>query len=106
MLLAGLRHHNVATAESSVVSQWREFLSLEQVPGRIDARYFGVMCGASESGFEYMTAVEVESFDGLDPEVGRMRVPAQRYAVFRPAAGTPIGTTWRGILSWLSSGPY
>jgi len=54
---------------------------------------------------EYMCAVEVASFDGLPKELGRMRVPAARYAVFLHADNvSTVRTTWDQILSqWLPS---
>jgi predicted transcriptional regulator YdeE len=65
------------------------------------------MCGADASGFEYMCAVEVESFAGLPESSGRMRVPAQRYAVFAHD-GPPetLRSTWMAIFAWLETGPY
>jgi AraC family transcriptional regulator len=107
MLVAGLRrHHETATADIGIARQWREFLTWETVPGRVGTQYFGVICGADDEGLEYMTGVEVESFDGLAAETGRLQVPGQRYAVFRCAQGPFMRTVWTGILAWLSSGLY
>lgn len=65
------------------------------------------MCGADSAGFEYMCAVEVESFAGLPAGTGRMRVPAQRFAVFAHDARTAtLRSTWLQILEWLSGGDY
>jgi AraC family transcriptional regulator len=54
-----------------------------------------------------MCGVEVESFAGLPERTGRLRVPAQRYAVFtHPGAASTLLAMWRQILEWLSSGSY
>lgn len=49
-----------------------------------------------------MTGVEVASFDGLPPEVGRMRVPPAHYAVFVHRGGREtLQETWMSIWDWL-----
>ena len=106
-LLAGLRRkHMTTTAVSSVTEQWRDFLAVVPVAGRVGTHFYGAMCGGNPSGFEYLSGVEVDSFDRLPEGMGRMRVPAQQYAVFRHPTGQSLETTWRGILSWLSGGTY
>ncbi len=52
-----------------------------------------------------MCAVEVQAFDALPKQLGRMRVPAVRYAVFRHDGNVAtIQSTWQEILSkWLPS---
>jgi AraC family transcriptional regulator len=107
MLLAGLRRrHQLAAAEPGIAEQWREFLSREPPPARVDSHFYGVMCGSDGVSLEYMCGVEVESFAALAPDVGRMRVPPQRYAVFLHPEHSPLRTTWQKILAWLSSGSY
>lgn len=108
MLLGGLRRrHRFADAPAGTARQWSDFLNGEMPPGRIGGDRLGVMCGADAAGLEYMCAVPVASLDPLPEGVGRMRVPAQRYAVFQhdgPAATLP--TTWQRILDWLEGGDY
>jgi AraC family transcriptional regulator len=106
MLLGGLRrHHPMAGAERTIPAQWAEFAALGELPGQRGAVAYGVICGSDRAAgtFEYMCAAEVASLDALPPEIGRMRVPAQRYAVFThrgPAAG--IRETWAAIWrDWL-----
>jgi predicted transcriptional regulator YdeE len=48
----------------------------------------------------------VQSFDALAASIGRVRVPAQRYAVFAHPERTALPSTWQSILTWLSTGPY
>jgi predicted transcriptional regulator YdeE len=60
------------------------------------------MCGADDTGLEYLSAVAVGSFEALPPNLGRMRVPAQRYAVFgHDGAPATLRHTWQRILDWL-----
>jgi predicted transcriptional regulator YdeE len=72
----------------------------------VGTHYYGAMCGGDRSGFEYLTGVEVASFEHLPRGLGRMRVPAQHYAVFRHPAGAVLGSTWQAIMAWLSGGRY
>lgn len=108
MLLAGLRQRHVpADAESGIALQWRQFRSSGELRGRSGAAFYGVMCGHDAAGFEYMCGVEVASFAGLPDGTGRMRVPAQHYAVFNHAGpASTLRSTWRRILDWLAGGGH
>jgi AraC family transcriptional regulator len=107
MLLAGLRRrHAFVEAERGIAEQWREFLAGQPIDGRHGSAFYGVMCGADDRSVEYMCGVEVGSFGAVRAEVGRVRVPAQRYAVFQHPQGATLASTWRGILAWLADGPY
>ncbi|HEX2201868.1 MAG TPA: effector binding domain-containing protein [Longimicrobium sp.] len=105
MFLAGVRRrHPFDETGEGLAAQWRELLAAEALPGRVGSSMYGVMCGADASGFEYLCGVEVESFAGLPPDAGKVRVPPQRYAVFAPEG--PLRATWMRILDWLATGPY
>ena|SRR5688500_9307262 len=85
MLLAGIRqHHGFTEAVNTIPEQWKGFHALEKIPGQIEGVAYGVICGhdAAAGTFEYMCGIEVESFDALPTEVGRIRIHAQHYAVF------------------------
>ena len=85
MLVAGLRRlHAFAESAGSIPAQWRALAERGPIPGQVGATAYGVVCGAShDTGtFEYMSGHEVASFDALPHDLGRMRVPVQRYAVF------------------------
>jgi AraC family transcriptional regulator len=106
MLLAGIRrHHGFAESASSIPAQWEEFMQLGEIPGRIDTVAYGAMCGADieKQTIEYMVGTEVASFDGVPPGLGRMRVPAARYAVFTHEGPIEsIRATWNTIMNeWL-----
>ena len=64
-----------------------------------------MVCGASpDTGtFEYMSGYEVASFDALPHDLGRMRVPVQRYAVFEHGGHVSgLRATWDAIWrEWL-----
>lgn len=105
MLVAGIRrHHRFTGVESTVPEQWRETRALPPIPGRTgEGVAYGVVCGSSEEGFEYLSGVEVESFEGVPAGLGRVRVPAQHYAVFTHEGHVAaLGETWRAIWEdWL-----
>lgn len=106
MLLAGLRRqHSFDTAAESITAQWQAFRELGPIPHRQGAVVYGVMCGASPENrtFEYMTGVEVAEFDPAAAHLGRMRIPAQHYAVFaHPGHVSTIHETWDAIWhGWL-----
>jgi AraC family transcriptional regulator len=108
MLLGGLRQrHDFAAVGEGIVDQWRQFLTQDDVPGRVGKNLYGVMCGADGSGLEYMCGAEVESLAALPEDLGRMRVPAQRYAVFAHRGhASALHFTWRQILVWLPRSEY
>lgn len=104
MLVAGLRRrHPLDGIAVHIPAQWREFEELRPIPGRVGSDRLGVMCGVWDGEFEYMTGVEVESFELLPEGMGRMRIPAQNYVVFThegPVSG--LSASWRWIWEeWL-----
>lgn len=106
MLLAGLRrHHSFAGAVASIAAQWEALRQLGSLPHQQGAAMYGVLCGADleKQTFEYMTGVEVAEFDPAAARLGRMRVPAQHYAVFEHTAHpSALQATWQAIWAdWL-----
>jgi AraC family transcriptional regulator len=111
MLLAGLRrHHTFAAMANDIPRQWQDFTELGRLPGQVGTTAYGAICGGDPQRqiMEYMCAVEVESFDGLAKELGRMRVPAARYAVFvHEGDVAKIQSTWQHIFQmWLPSSGF
>jgi AraC family transcriptional regulator len=111
MLLAGVRRvHSFTAVDRGILEQWEELRALGTLPGQQGTTAYGVICGASpEAGtLEFMCGVEVASFDALPPGLGRMRIPAVRYAVFvheGPAA--TLRATWQAIFEgWLPRSRY
>lgn len=108
ILLAGIRqHHAMADAATSVPGQWRDFRErgVRSAAGR---RAYGAYCETTADGFEYMTGVEVDSFDDLAADVDRMRVPAQQYAIFtHDGHVSDLGLVWQHIWrDWLPRSGY
>jgi AraC family transcriptional regulator len=105
MLFAGLRRkHTFAAMSRDIPRQWDEFNELGVLPAQAGSTAYGAICGgdAATQTMEYMCAVEVESFDAVPKELGRMRVPPVRYAVFVHEGNVAsIQRTWQQILAWL-----
>ena len=106
MLFAGIRRkHEFANTPRDIPRQWRDFEKLGKLPGQLGTTAYGAICGgdADTQTMEYMCAVEVASFDGLPRDLGRMRVPAVRYAVFwHDGPVDLVRATWDEILwHWL-----
>lgn len=99
-LLAGFRRwHTHSGAPESIPAQWADFttgsLFRNQPNGTIT---YGVLCAARPGEFEYMTAIEVPSFDDIEPGTGRMRLPALHFAVFQHEGPVDaIHHTWKAI---------
>jgi predicted transcriptional regulator YdeE len=107
MLFAGIRRkHTFAKMAEDIPRQWEDFLRLGKLPGQVGTTAYGAICGGDgkTQTMEYLCAVEVQSFDALPKELGRMRVPAVRYAVFRHEGNVAtIQSTWQQVFSWLPS---
>jgi len=106
MLLAGIRRkHTFASMSQDIPRQWHDFLELGKLPGQVGTTAYGAICGGDpkKQTMEYMVAVEVQSFDAIAKDLGRMRVPAVRYAVFRHEGNVAtIRDTWKQIFEvWL-----
>ena len=104
VLLAGLRrHHPFTESGRRIAHQWQELDALGRIPGQVGASLYGVMCGHDRSGIEFMCGVEVDSFAGLPAELGRLRIEAQRYAVFvHSGPKSALLMTWERIVrEWL-----
>ena len=111
LLLAGIRRkHSFAGMGKDIPAQWTDFVNLGPLPGQIGTTAYGALCGGDPETrtMEYMCAVEVASFDALPKELGRMRVPPVRYAVFLHEGNVAaIQQTWQQIFSaWLPSSGF
>jgi AraC family transcriptional regulator len=106
MLLGGTRQrHTFAAAGSTIPAQWRTFAALVPLAGQRGTTTYGVVCQSDAEGFEYMCAAEVDDLSALPAGTGRMRVPAQRYAVFvHRGHVSGLRSTWERIWNdWLPS---
>ncbi len=111
LLLAGLRqHHTQADATQSIPAQWEKFGQLDRIPGAIGITTYGVVCATNpaQHTFEYMCGIEVGNFDAVPADLGRMRINAQRYAVFtHKGRVAKLRHTWAEIWNeWLPASGY
>lgn len=111
MLLAGPRRtHTFADAPRTIAAQWAELEALGPIPGRRGTAAYGAICGADPRAgtMEFLCGVEVETFGGLPPEIGRMRVPPRHYAVFIHRGGrSTVQETWMAIWDeWMPRSGY
>ena len=107
MLLTGdRRRYGFAEGPEKIPGDWDRFVQRLPLPGQIGVTTYGVTCGADMAAgtFKYMPAVEVESFDGLDPDLGRVRAPEAHYAVFVHTGPIwEIRHTIQAAYGWLGS---
>ena len=105
LLLAGLGERYTCESSSGIPSQWQRFLpSFGHICGQVGRVAYGARSNFDDEGnFDYLCGVEVPDFSRLPPEMSRLRIPEQRYAVFahRDHIST-IRRTWNTIWSqWL-----
>jgi AraC family transcriptional regulator len=83
-LVAGLGERYTCESSTAIPSQWQRFGALfGKVPGQVGRLAYGVTHNADDAGnFDYLCGVEVSDFSALPAELGRVRIVAQRYAVF------------------------
>jgi AraC family transcriptional regulator len=110
LLVAGLGERYRFETNHGIPLQWQRFGPyIGNIPGQVGNVAYGVCCNSDGAGnFEYVTGVEVSSFDELAPELRRVRIPAQRYAVFTHTDHiSAIRGTWYTIWNeWLPKSGY
>jgi AraC family transcriptional regulator len=110
LLIAGLSERYNAETTAGIPAQWQRFVPhLGHIPGQVGRTTYGVVCQGDDAGnIEYICGVEVSDFSKLPPELSRLRIPEQRYAVFthRDHVST-IRRTWYTIWNkWLPESGY
>ena len=107
LLVAGVgeRYNFCDNGGANIPNQWQHFhQKLGEIPDRVGDVAYGVCCNGDDSGnFDYIAGVEVSDFSNLPREFARVRIPAQRYAVFGHAEHIStirrtVGTIWN---QWL-----
>jgi AraC family transcriptional regulator len=79
------------------------------IPNQVGNVAYGVCCNGDDAGnFDYIAGVEVADFSDLPREFGRVRIPAQRYAVFTQkdhisAIRRTVNTIWN---HWLPNSGF
>ena len=84
LLVAGLSERYDCESSKAIPAQWQRFTPhIGNIAGQVGWTAYGVRHNPDYDGnFDYTACVEVASFSQLPPEFGRVRIPAQRYAVF------------------------
>jgi AraC family transcriptional regulator len=104
-LVAGLSmRYDYETCGAGIPAQWQRFAPyLGNVPGQVGDIAYGVRYNSDDNGLDYLCGVEVGEFSQLPLELSRVRVPANRYAVFTHRGHiAAIRSTWHTIWNkWL-----
>lgn len=110
LLIAGLRERYNSESSAAIPSQWQRFQThIGHVPHQVGGVAYGVCYNTDENGnMDYLSGVEVSSFDDLPPELERIRVPPHHYAVFRNSDHvSTIRRSWMTIFSkWFPGSGY
>jgi AraC family transcriptional regulator len=105
LLVAGLGARYTFDTSEGIPAQWQRFAAyLGHIPGQVGNTTYGVCCNADDAGhFDYIAGVEVSSFADLPKDLARVRIPAQRYAVFthREHIAAIRGTIYTIWSKWL-----
>jgi AraC family transcriptional regulator len=84
LLIAGIGARYTFESNQGIPEQWQRFEPyIGNIPGQVGRVGYGVCCNSDGAGsFEYIAGVEVASFADVPSELSRVRIAAQRYAVF------------------------
>ena len=107
MLLAGtLQTYANADAKKLFQLQWGDFFALDIPEIHAAEVTYGVITRSDEEGLEYMVAIEVPSFEGVNAP-HRETIPAAQYAVFTIDGLAHIAQFWQDIYSkWMPASNY
>ena len=85
LLLAGLSRSHAAGNNAGIPNQWQAFAPyIGNIQGQHGTTTYGVVHNIDDDdNFDYLCAVEVNSFDGLHKKLTKLRLPESRYAVFQ-----------------------
>ena len=85
LLIVGLGERYTCESSKAIPAQWQRFgPHIDNIPGQLGKVAYGVRCNSDETGnFDYVCGVEVSDFCDVPAEFARLRIPPQRYAVFR-----------------------
>ena len=102
LLIAGLSQRYTSQTSANIPAQWQSFVPyLGHIPGQIGRTAYGVLCNSDDAGnTEYISGVEVSDFARIPTELSRLRIPAQKYAVFTQCGHiSTIRQTWFTIFN-------
>jgi len=106
LLIAGLnQRYGGERSNADIPTQWQQFARyLGGIRGHVGKTTYGVCYNTDDEGsMDYLCGVEVSDFSALSPELSRLRLPSQYYAVFfhRDHVAS-IRSTWNAIWNgWL-----
>ena len=110
LLIAGLAERYSSATSAGIPAQWQRFVPhLGHIPGQKGHITYGVVCNSDDEGnVEYICGVEVTDFSDLPAHWSRLRIPAQKYAVFTHQEHvSTIRRTWFTIWNtWLPESGY
>lgn len=105
LLVVGLSGRCNDETVAAIPAQWQRFAPyIGNIPGQAGSTTYGVCYnGDDEGNIDYLTGVEVRDFSDAQPELTRLRIPANRYAVFTlPDHISAIRMIWKAIWNdWL-----
>jgi AraC family transcriptional regulator len=106
LLIAGLGDRLSCEGAAGIPALWQRFgASIGHIHGQVGGNVaYGVCSNGDEDGnLDYLCGVEVSDFSGIPADWGRLRLAAQRYAVFsHPGHVSGIRGVWNAILNhWL-----
>lgn len=83
-LVAGVSGRFTHENGAGIPLLWQRYHhEIDAVPNRVGKVAYGVCCNGDDAGnFDYIAGVEVSDFSDLPREFSRVRIPAQKYAVF------------------------
>ena len=107
LLLAGtLKTYAPADAPKLIPLQWGDFFALDVPEIHAAEVTYGVVVRGGADSMDYMVAVEVASFDGVNAP-HREALPAAHYAVFTIDGLAHIQQMWSDIYSkWMPGSGY
>ena len=107
LLLAGtLKTYATADAPNQIPLQWGDFFALDVPEIHAAEVTYGVVVRADAASMDYMVAVEVPDFDGVNAP-HRETLPAAHYAVFTIKGIAHIQRMWMDIYSrWMPGSGY
>ncbi|WP_027170179.1 AraC family transcriptional regulator [Mesorhizobium sp. WSM3224] len=84
LLIAGLGERYSCETSAGIPMQWQRFAPyIGNIPGEVPSVFYGACLNGDDAGnFDYVVGVEVTDFSDLPRDFCRVRVPAQKYAVF------------------------
>jgi AraC family transcriptional regulator len=104
MLFVGIAKRYRFDDMTGIVGQWQAFnRHIGSIPNEIAGAAYGICTNSDADSMDYICAVEVSGFGLIDKDLQRLRVPAQRYAVFsHPGHISEIQAVFRTIYGeWL-----